>query len=262
MAGNSGFGRVNYFLTGTISASSSEASLGPSNLSGQQVNAASGWQTPNGIVTGATLVCTFPTAGTIVRAVGLFGTNLTGSAVVTVDAFLTSGPTLVSTLTIGGPQTGYGQVVGIFSSNVTADYMRFTINDSTNPDNHINVGGGFCGPMWFPQTGISWNTTYGENVARNDFRARGGPRFISHLYTERFWKIAFDSVRGSEAWDDLAELKRIAAFGTNILFVPDQTDVDLNRMAIFGVIETQSDVSFPYKTTDARAVTLQITERL
>ncbi len=259
MPGNSGLSAINYFKTGSLSASSQEVTLPVTNLAGDQVNASSGWQSLNGDVSDVTLTCTFPSPAIIARGFGLFGTNLTPSAVVQVDALLSGSP--VATATLPGPQEGYGQIVGVFSDNVTADALQFTITDAGNPDNHINVGAAFAGQMWFPQSGISWNTTYGENVARDDFRARGGPRFINPLYVERYWRLVLDSVRSSEAWDDLGELKRIAALGVNILFLPDVTDVDLYRMAVFGVLETQADVSFPVHSVDARQVTMQVTER-
>ncbi len=259
MPGNSGLSAINYFKTGSISASSEEPTLPVTNLAGDQVNASSGWQSLNGDVSGVILTCTFPRVAILVRGFGLFGTNLTPNASIQVDAVLDG--SFVATVVLPGPQEGYGQVVGVFNADITADDLIFTITDAGNPDNHINVGCAFAGQMWFPLTGISWNTTYGENVARDDFRARGGPRFINPLYVERYWRIVLDSVRSSEAWDDLGELKRIAALGVNILFLPDVTDVDLYRTAVFGVLETQADVSFPSHDTDARQVTMQVTER-
>lgn len=265
MARYSALGWVNYFKTGTVSADSSVADLGPTNLASDLCSPETGWQTADGVVSaagGALLRCDSPVAGLLWRGFCLVNTNLTAAAVVTATLYRSAGPTSVASLTVGGPQTGYRQVVGFFSQDETADYIEFAINDATNPDNNINVGGAFVGPAWFPDRGVGWDTTYGENVARTDTRARGGPRYINTLYVERYWQIALDAVRNSEAWDDLGELKRIAALGGNVLFAPDVTSVDLSREAVFGVLETQADVSFQSHSTDARAYRAQITERL
>lgn len=259
MAGNSGIGWNNYCKTGSLAASSEEPTLPITNLANDQVNASSGWQTLNGDVTLVTLTVTLPSTALLISAFGLFGTNLTPSATALFEAKL--GGVTQASATLPGPQEGYGQLVGVFGSDVTADGMVITISDAGNPDNHLNIGGAFVGQMWFPLSGISWSTTYGENAARDDFRARGGARFINPLYTERYWKIVLDAIRASEAWDELGELKRIASLGGNVLFLPDVTDVDLFRMAVFGVLETQADVSFPAHSVDARQVTMQVTER-
>lgn len=260
MAGNTAIGFTNYAKTGTLTATSSESGLGPTNLSSDQVNSASGWQTAAG-VTSATLTVTSSVVGVLWRGFGLFNTNLTNSATITAT-LKSAGPVTVNTLTPGGPQTGYRQVVAMFDEDQTGDWLEILIADATNTDGHLNIGGLFAGPMWLPLSGITWDTTYGENAVFSTTRSRGGQRYTNQLYVERYWNLAFDSIRNSEQWDDLGELKRIAATGVNIMFVPDQTSVDINRETVFGVVETQADVGFPARATDAIAWRGRVTERL
>lgn len=265
MVAVSAIGYANLFKTGAIIANSSAPGLGPTNLAADQCAPSTGWQTDAGVVTtagGASLRLTFATSGVTVRGVCLVNTNLTSSATVTVKLWLTSGPTLVDTLAIPGPLTGYGQVIGICSADRTADYLTADFDDIGNPDLHINVGGAFAGPLWYPASGVSWDTSYGRTVSQTKVVSRGGQEYRSRLFSQRFWKLAITAASNAEAWDDLGELDRVASLGGNVLFVPNVTSVDVPREAVYGALDAQSDVTFPYHTTDARAWRAQIAERL
>lgn len=255
------FGHINYAKTGTLSANSNETGLTATNLADDQVSAAHGWQTQSGVILsadGALLRCDSPQTDSLWRYFLLAGTNLTSSA--TITAVLWDGAVGVSGMTLNGPQTGYGQVLGVFASDITADFIQIEINDPTNPDGFINIGGFGCGPLWFPRTGISWETSYDWDIQRTDRRTRSGQRFINHLYTKRRWNIVADFVRDSEAWDELGELVRIAAMGVNVAFIPDSTSLDIGREAVWGVLDGQT-VSFPNRINDARRFSGVITER-
>lgn len=260
----------NYFYTGTVTANSNETGLGSTNLSSFQCSPSSGWQTANGVVAFssdglALLKCTFPTAGTLVRAVGLFNTNITQSAYVYAIAWrdFGSGPEIVEQLNMRGPQQGYGQIVGVFSADLTADFVQITFEDAGNPDGHINVGGAICGPAWMPRYGLTPDMTYGNDPTFDRFTSRGGQVYKTPLYQRRKIGLAFDAIAKDEAWDQHAEMIRIANLGGNILAIPDVTSVDLYREAVFGELETMSDTSFAaFRTTDARQWRGQITQRL
>jgi len=264
MAGVSAIGYINQFKIGTATAASSVASMGASNLSSDQCSPSTGWQTANGVVTasgGAVLTCTADATSTW-RAFALVNTNLTFAATITAGFYI-SPATLISSISLtNGPQTGYRQVVGVLNSDVTADYVQISINDAANPDLHINVGGAFAGPMWLPQRGISWDTTYASNTIFRSVITDGGQEYRVQRSRRRRWNIALDAVADSEAWDDLGELDRIASVGGNVLFVPDYTSVDVSREAVFGVLDVLADVSFPMRATDNRAWRAQILERL
>lgn len=261
MAGVSAFGYTNYAKRGSLTANSNEAGLSVSNLTSDQVSAAHGWQTAAGVVTsvdGAILRCDSPQSDLIWRYFILVGTNLTPAAQVT--ATLKNGTFGVSTLTATGPKAGYGQVVGVFDSDVTADFLQIEINDPTNPDGYINIGGMGCGPLWFPRTGISFDTSYDWDIQRIDRRTRGGQRFINHLYTKRRANIVAGFIRDSELHDDLGELIRIAALGVNVAFIPNARSIDIDREAIWGVLDGQT-TSYQSGTIDSRRFNGTITER-
>lgn len=265
MASNVLLGYANLFKTGSITAGSSASGLGAGNLTSDVCAPSTGWQTLAGVVTsggGATLTVTSPTPGIGWRAFGLFRTNITSGATVTVTLFSNPGPSTVFTAIVAGPQTGYGQIVVATSAVVNGDYVTFQINDPVNPDGHINVGGAFAGPAWNPLSGITWDTTYGATTQQIKVISRGGQEYRNQLYRQRYWKIAMDAVANSEAWDDLGELDRIGSLGGNVLLVPDITSVDISREAVFGTLDPQADVNFQAHSINARAWRAQITERL
>lgn len=267
MAVVTAIGYTNYFTTGSITANSSATGLGPSNLSSAQCAPSTGWQTFSGAGTsaaGALLRCNSATTAVVWRAIALVNTNLTPSAVITAVWWRAPGPTAVAQLVLGGPQRGYRQVIGVLPADIIADFVQIQFDDPTNPDQNINIGGAFSGPMWFPQLGISWESSYGSTAPQIKSVSRGGQEYRNQLYRQRFWKLALTGVRDIEAWDNLGELDRISSLGGNVLFIPNTSlpSADIYRETVFGALDPQSDVTFPHTTTDARAWRAQISERL
>ncbi len=262
MASNVLIGYANRFKTEAVSATSSAAGLGATNLALDICSPSTGWQSAAGALTNVTLTCQSLTQGVAWRAFGLFRTNITAGAVITITCVSNPGTVTVFAGTVTGPQTGYGQVLAVTSATVFGDYVTFTITDPVNPDGHINVGGAFAGDCWNPASGVTWDTTYGSTVQLVKVVSRGGQEYRNQLYRQRFWKLAMDAVQNSEAWDDLGELDRISALGGNVLFVPDITSVDISREAVFGTVDFQSDVGFASHSLNNRAVRAQVTERL
>ncbi len=263
MSSNSLIGWANVCKTGVLSAQSAASGLSPANLSLDQCSPSNGWQTANGVTTsasGATLQITGATNGITWRGVCLVNTNLTTSASVVFTLYYFGSS--VASVATSGPALGYGQVVAIFDSDLIGDYIIITIDDPGNPDNHINVGGAFAGPMWSPATGITYGTTYGStnNIAKTI--SRGGQEFRKLLYRQRIWVIEFDSVLDAEAWASLGELDRISAVGGNVFLVPNTQSANVFQEAIFGTLDSTSNVTFPNQTTNARGWHAQITERL
>lgn len=260
-ASNVVIGYANNFKTGSITSSASAAGLGPTNLAGDICSPSTGFQSAATAVQNVILTCTAITPGSLWRAFGLFRTNLTFGAQITITLF--SGVSIVFNATVSGPQTGYGQIVVALSSDTAGDSVSFQINDPTNPEGHINIGGAFAGPCWNPASGITWDTTYGRTSQQVKTISRGGQEYRNELYSQRWWGIAMDAVQSSEAWDDLGELERVASFGSNVLFIPDVTSVDISREAVFGILEPQSNgVNFTSHSLNNRGWRAQITERL
>lgn len=267
MTGVTALGWENQFKTGTITANSSNAALPPTNLAGDICAPSTGWQTQTGDIqfsvdSAALLKCVFATPAIICRCVFLTRTNLTNAAQVTFQFWADGGATPVTQVIVGGPQTGYGQVGVVLDEDVTCDLVQILFDDPSNPDGFINIGGAFAGRLWFPRTGLSWGTTYGRRVEKTDIRTRGGQRYMQPLYSERYCRVILDFIRDSEAFDEAAELERIAAETVNVVLITDYTSIEILREAIFGVLEMAEPFSFPNPINDARRWSFQVTERL
>lgn len=254
----------NYVKTATITAGSAATSMPATNVAGDQGSPSAGWQTVSGVVTaagGAVLTITPPTTGQAFRVLGVFGTNLTAAATVTFKLF-TNPSTLVTSVALAGPVSGYGQVVCILSADTVADYATISFDDSTNPESFINVPLVFTGPAWFPLGSTGFNSTVGRDESVAEVITRGGQEYPTLLWQRRRWNITLDSLRQSETWLDADPLFRQAKQGSNVFFAPNPASAYLQQEAIFGRLKGTSDISFPYQAADRRQWQASITERL
>jgi len=254
-------GWSNLIKSATITANS--ATLPAANIA-EDVGAPSvAWQTAAGVVTeagGALLTATFAAASPV-RAVSLHRSNLTAAASVVFRLYTTPGPTLVYTATVPGPAAGYGQVLHVLPSDVSANYLTVGITDASNPDGFINVPLVFCGAVWFPASGVSFSSTTGRDDSVAEVVTRGGQEYPTLEWQRRRWAVALDGVRASELWAKVGELDRSARVGGNVLFAPDHGSTNLKYEAVFGRCKG-TDVSFPYGAADRRRWTATIAERL
>lgn len=258
MAQNSAFGWVNAFKLATLTASSAEPLLPVTNLSGDQGAASAGWQTLNTVLTAVLLTVT-PAARTTFRLFGLFRTNLTSLASVTVRAYTNPGAVLVNTWTA---TISNGQAIAIAAADTPADIVTFTITDITNPDFHINVPLAFAGPAWLPLTAFSFASAMGRDDITDTIVTRGGQQYITLRATSRRWELAIDGVRAAEVFASLDVLDRASRIGGNVLVIPDVTSANAGSEATFGVLKATADIGFPFGAADRRSWRARLTERL
>lgn len=252
----------NLVKTATLAANSEDLPIG--NIATDSGSAADAWQTEAGDVTLATgaLFSVTPAPASTWRVLGLFRTNLTSNAVVHFGLWNNgSPPTLVTDVT-ASPVDGYGQAVAVLPANTTADFLQVYIEDSSNPDNFINVPLAYAGPAWFPARSIGWSSTVGRDVSRADVITRGGQEYPSLNFRRRRWNVQLESLLTAEVWGSVDDLLLTADTGTNVLFAPDADGDYLQREAVFGRLSAMADVSFPYQSADRRRWSAQITERL
>jgi hypothetical protein len=253
----------NLALSATITAGS--AALPAQNVRGPHGSPSTAWQTAAGVVTsgaGATLTVTPTTGAQIWRVMGVFGSNLTASATVTFELWNTTGPTLVWSSALGGPVSGYRQVVAIPSADKVADYLKISIDDASNTDGFINIPLVFCGPSWSPQRNISYSSAPGREEQTLETISRGGQEYPVPLWQRRRWSVEFDSLANSEVWTTLDPLLMTSRSGINVFFCPDSASSYLQQEAVFGRLKTFSDITYPYQAADRRRCQVQITERL
>jgi hypothetical protein len=266
--GISAFGWTNRVTTGALSVVSAAANMGAGNLQDDQCSSDSAWQTPSGTVTGAWLVIDSGSTSSTWRAFGLFRTNLTAAATVrwkvgnTLTTGRVSSPSYDSGTVNAGVAAGYLQSLVIPTADQTGRYCEVQIDDSGNPDGFISVPGVFAGPLFLPAVSAGFASTFGRTDRTDEVVTQGGQEFPINRSISRVQSVALAGVTVAETWASVMELDRIARAGGNVLFAPDVTSTTLAREAVFGRLRNASAVSYPYGSSDRRAWSATVTERL
>lgn len=195
-----------------------------------------GWQTEPSVTT-ASLEYTLAVAGSEVLVVGLFRTNLTSLATITVTG--TYGGIDTWTETLSGPVTGIGQVIFVLAAREFTDVVTIEIADPTNPDGKLNVPLVFIGDAWVPTYSIAPDFTDGWLPQRNTLTSRGGQKYITLLANPRMASFSFQAIPTTEAYAAAREIARLAGLGINVLMVPN-TGGAIQYEAVFGIVETRS----------------------
>lgn len=259
---NTLFAWDNIVLTGALSAPSEASNLGTINLKTEVGSPSVAWQTVTGITgpPGAVLTITPTQPNRIWRVFGVFRTNLTQYATVTATIYdnnvaVWSGQAL-------GPTPGYGQCIIVVPQDYTGDYATISISDTTNPDGFINVPLVFAGPAWLPMTGIAYDSTEGDDPKLDETVSRGGQEYPVLRFDQRRFEASLMGIRDSEMGGYVRPLRRIAARGNTILFVPDIASDKMDQEAVYGRLYPTADVGYPYAAADRRSWRVRVLERL
>lgn len=244
--------------------SANSAALPITNIASDSGSPAEAWQTPAGALTLGTgaLFKVEPAPASTWRVLGVFRTNLTASAVVNFGLWNNGSPPTLVTSATASPVAGYGQAVVVLPANTTADFLQVYVTDASNPDNFINIPLVFGGPAWFPSRDIGFSSTVGRDVSRLDVTTRGGQEYPGPQFRRRRWNVQFDALLTAEVWGQVDTMLMTADTGTNLFFAPNVSSSNLQREAIFGRLNSATDISFPYQFADRRRWSAQVTERL
>ncbi|WP_419900658.1 hypothetical protein [Roseomonas sp. USHLN139] len=255
------FGYENRFLAGTLLVTSESAALPAENLRSPEGSPARAWQTEDGVLS-ATLHLD---AGASVtwRDFALAGTNLTPDATVRIRL----GPTQFTlnqhdSGLLPGPVRGYRQVVHIAPTERTARWLRIDISDPGNPDGNLNIPLAFAGPVWQPDINISPSSAYSPTGRTTERETQNGGLLVRPEFYRRGYVLAHDATTEAEQWLQVEEMARVAWTGQNILVIPTPDSEHMQREALFGRLQTNSDFTFPYGAADLRAWRARIDERL
>jgi hypothetical protein len=256
---NALLGYINHVTTGTVTSNNAASGMPVTNLQTDSGAAADGWQTTTR--TGILLTITPPLTQQTFRIIGLFRSNLTSAAAIVFTVY-NNPATVVYSGSTAGPANGSGQVLAD-TGGVVGDYATVSLNDSGNPDGFINVALAYAGPVWSPLSALSLNTSYGRDVTTDELVSHGGQEYPVYRYQRRRWDLDMQGVRTStELWPSLDAMMRAAAFGTNLLVVPDTNSPDWRTEATFGRLKQTADIKYPLGTSDRRSWSGQLTERI
>ena len=249
----------NYVLTASLSATSQ--ALPVTNLQNERGAPSEAWQTASGVVDSAIVTIRPQLSGSLWRAFGVFRTNLTPFANITVTLY--NNPTsAVWGGSVEGPEPGFYQAILVADADVQADYCTIEIDDPGNRQGFLNVPLIYAGPAWLTTSPPSYDTTFGGDAAVNEAVSRGGQEYPTILYERRRGELSFQSIRSGEVLGQLAELTSTARRGNNVLFVPDVLSETMSQEAIYGRVTATADVGYPYGAADRRSWRARITERL
>jgi len=269
--GVTAIGYENHVKDAVIAANSVDdtaTGLDPDQVANDQGSPQYAWQTAAGgvtLATGALINITPRTPAQTWRAAGLFGTNLTPEASVTFGWWNENNgsPVAVAVKVVNGPASSYGQVLAILSADITADFLQIFVEDAANPDNFINVPLVYAGPLWIPEYGRSFRSSFGRIDRTDQQQTQGGQEFPLPRWQKRYIFLDFDATSVStELWQDAMEIDRIARLGGNILAIPDIDATDVAYAAVFGQMKTSDQMSYGMRTAARVSWNARVTERL
>lgn len=269
--GVTAIGYQNYVKDAVIGANSVDdtaAGLDPDQVANDQGSPQYAWQTAAGgltLATGALITITPRTPAQSWRVFGMFGTNLTPQSTVNIVWWNVNGgsPSSVAATTQSGPPAGYKQVVYVLPADITADFVQVYVTDAANPDNHINVPLIYSGPLWIPEYGRTFRSSFGRTDRTDQQQTQGGQEFPAHRWQKRYVALDFDATSAStELWQYAMEIDRIARLGGNVLAIPNIDSTDINYEAVFGQMRTSDQMSYGIRTAARLAWNARITERL
>lgn len=256
-------GWVNLCKTATLTAGSSATNLAVNNISSDSGSNSQAWQTVSGVVTtaGGALITISPlTTPNSWDVLAVARTNLTAGATVTFSLYNLPATLVYQSIKVG-PVSGYGQVVAL-PTHVTADYATIGFDDSTNPDNFINVPLCFAGTAWFPGVSAGFSSTVGRDATVTEATARGGSEFPTLFYQRRRYNAQFDALTNAEVWTNADPLAYYGNSGTNVIFIPNVSSTYVSQEAVLGRMKQTQDIAYPYQGADRRRWSASITERL
>lgn len=261
MSGLTAIGYQNIVKAAALSAGSAASGLGASNVANDRGASSVAWQTADGVMTeaaGAVLTITPTVAGQTLRAAGLFRTNLTASASIDISwSGASSGSGSIS-----GPVAGYGQCIYVLPADATVSVITISINDSTNPDNHINVPLVYAGPLFIPAIGHSFRSQFGRQDRTDVTISLGGQEYAQPRWSQRYVNLDFDALSSAELFSAAYEIDRIARLGGNVLAIPSRTATTLYQEAVFGRMATNGAIGYPAQASSLLAWNAKVTERL
>lgn len=264
MAGNSILAWTNLVKTASLTAGSSATNLPVTNIADDNGSASLGWQTVSGVLSvaaGALITVTPLVNASPIDVVGIFRSNLTSGASVTISIYQNPS-TLIWSSVLQGPVSGYGQVIGLPPAGTVCDYVTIGFDDLTNPDGFVNVALVYVGSAWRPLGSAGFSSTVGRDSTILETVSRGGQEFSTLLFQRRRWNFQLDAMRTAETWASADVLAQYGAGGSNVFFIPDVASLYVQQEAIFGRLKSSADISYPFQAADRRRWSGSITERL
>jgi len=125
----------------------------------------------------------------------------------------------------------------VFPYKCNAQYIRFEIDDTTNPDGYVEIGRAFVGKAAKQSTNVAYGCTLGWKDDSRIGRNRLGSKTYEEVTKYRVASFAYDNADRTEVLESLFELQRISGTTKEVIFVGSDYEEDkgqLTRLAFLG----------------------------
>ncbi|WP_454735362.1 hypothetical protein [Cupriavidus necator] len=130
---------------------------------------------------------------------------------------------------------------------LSARYVRFEFDDTTNPDGYLEFGRVFLGSGWQPVKNAAYGATFGWETDTTVRRSLGGTPYFDPKPTRRVHHFELDSLNKDEALGRVFELQRSAGVHKEVLVIWDKDDpVNLIRQSYLARLRQLNPLAQPF----------------
>jgi len=189
--------------------------------------------------------------------IGLLFTNATPSATVTWDGSTVT--TFASTVWTSGSislratgQANYDRVHGYYltSGTQTAQYVRFRVSDTTNPDGVFRAGRFICGKAYRPTVNVEYPLGFGFNDEAPTTTTSAGERItranepVPYL---TFTMQAWGPTAQAEFYSNIHEVMRTRGAAKDVLAIIDPEHASLaGPMTYYGTLQQRTQIQLSH----------------
>jgi hypothetical protein len=112
----------------------------------------------------------------------------------------------------------------ILPNDVDAQYWSVEIDDTTNPDGHIQFGRVFIGPAWQPEFNMSFGNGVTWENSTDVQTTLGGVEYFNEKESLRVVNFSIDYLSEDEAMEGVFEIGRRAGVSKEVLYIYDADD--------------------------------------
>jgi hypothetical protein len=263
-----GLSWINYLKAAAAIAASSEADgLPAGNLIVDHLSTK--WRSAPGTAADLTFDLGAPKA---VRAIGVFGSNLTTSAQWSIrlsstgahagdlynsGALATAGFVVVNEVL----ERDISQAALILPAAINARYAKISLSDAgLAAVNYVEAGAVWVGDLWQPTWTRTWGAMDGLRDEAEANYSQGGQKYVTKAEVQRVSQFTLDHLTDAERYGPIADIDRRAGRRENILLVPSPNQAYQNDDAIFGTLSALAPVT--RRNVNMRQRKFEIEERL
>nr|WP_301542749.1 hypothetical protein [Cupriavidus basilensis] len=135
----------------------------------------------------------------------------------------------------------------VLPSPISARYVRFEFDDTTNPDGYLEFGRVFLGSTWQPVKNAAYGATFGWETDTTVRRSLGGTPYFDPKPVRRVHHFELDSLNKDEALGRVFEMQRSAGVHKEVLVVWDKDDpINLIRQSYLARLRQLNPLAMPF----------------